>query len=423
MSKAIYFPSLRGVIGDWAYYSCLIPMKELSERVSFAEDLHQNSSLSDMIQRKLKDSRAEEISRYVQDQDERFFNSLVVAVYGGQPEWLSFGEIKPGHEDIDLSLVPEDSLQSLGFLSLNGEEKLFAIDGQHRLAGFKKLFSSGDRGDLESDDVSVLFVAHQNSADGLERTRRLFTTLNKTAKPVNKGEIIALDEDDAMAIIARQLVENYPGLSGKRIAFVATNNMPANNKHSLTTIGNLYDILKILFTKLDTPHKKGLKKLQFRRPRPDQLNEYYEFSIQYFDEMCEAFSEVKEYFYSKEEDLESLVPQYRGDNGGSVLYRPIGWSLFAEVLRVLSVQNDWKEAISQKLSKLPTDLSSPPYKWLMWNPNTKTISNSNKTLLRDVLLYMLNEDLKGTKIEDLKEKYLRVIGDQQSIKNLPEKVI
>lgn len=35
-----------------------------------------------------------------------------------------------------------------------------------------------------------------------ERTHRLFTTLNKSAKPVAKADIIALDEDDTMAIIA-----------------------------------------------------------------------------------------------------------------------------------------------------------------------------------------------------------------------------
>ena len=39
-------------------------------------------------------------------------------------------------------------------------------------------------------------VMHKNTTDGLEATRRLFTTLNKTAKPVSKNAVIALDEDD-----------------------------------------------------------------------------------------------------------------------------------------------------------------------------------------------------------------------------------
>ena len=50
--------------------------------------------------------------------------------------------------------------------------------------------------DLGDDEVSVIFVSHRDDAAGMRRTRALFTTLNKTAKPVNKSEIIALDESD-----------------------------------------------------------------------------------------------------------------------------------------------------------------------------------------------------------------------------------
>jgi DNA sulfur modification protein DndB len=72
---------------------------------------------------------------------------------------------------------------------------MFAIDGQHRLAGMKEAVVSQPA--LGADEVSLVLVAHQTSKSGLERTRRLFTTLNKTARPVGKGEIIALDENDA----------------------------------------------------------------------------------------------------------------------------------------------------------------------------------------------------------------------------------
>ena len=54
--------------------------------------------------------------------------------------------------------------------------------------------------ELGDDELAVIFIAHHTDSAGKERSRRLFTTLNKNAKPVSKGEIIALDEDDAMAI-------------------------------------------------------------------------------------------------------------------------------------------------------------------------------------------------------------------------------
>ena len=63
------------------------------------------------------------------------------------------------------------------------------LDGQHRLAGIERAIR-GCMTDSE-DEVSVIFLGHKNTTDGLEATRRLFTTLNKTAKPVSKNAVIA----------------------------------------------------------------------------------------------------------------------------------------------------------------------------------------------------------------------------------------
>src|SRR5262249_55212286 len=154
-----------------------------------------------------------------------------------------------------LADVSDEVEDSVGFLSFTGKERLFAIDGQHRLAGIKEALKHNK--DLRSDDLSMLLVAHTKSKGGQERTRRLFTTLNKTANPVGKGEIIALDEDDAMAIVTRDLIETHPWFSEDRIKFAQSENIPVDAVE-LTTIGNLYDILTILFTECDTKKKKSV---------------------------------------------------------------------------------------------------------------------------------------------------------------------
>ena len=84
--------------------------------------------------------------------------------------------------------VSDDTEDSVGFLSSAGNEKIFAVDGQHRLAGMEEALRR--EGDLGVEEVSLVLVAHQNTAAGRERTRRLFTTLNKTAVPVGKGELL-----------------------------------------------------------------------------------------------------------------------------------------------------------------------------------------------------------------------------------------
>lgn len=276
----LVLPALRGVMGDWVYYSCLIDIRELSSRVRYAEDIHMSKKLSEMIQRQLRRGRSVQIAEYLKTQPERFFNSLVIATYGGQPNWYALSYVRNMTQSDQLQDLADEKVASVGFLTLRGDEKLFALDGQHRLSGIKKALKDGLAHD-PSDVVSVIFVAH-DVEKGLERTRRLFTTLNKTAKPVSKGDIIALDEDDVMAICVRRLIEETDLFRGDRLAFVASNNMPVSNTTSLTTVGNLYDLLTILFTDTETTLKTTKSKLQNKRPDNTKLDEYFEYANELF---------------------------------------------------------------------------------------------------------------------------------------------
>ena len=44
-STKIVLPALRGVMGEWVYYSCLMTLDELAKRVSYAEEIHNNKNL------------------------------------------------------------------------------------------------------------------------------------------------------------------------------------------------------------------------------------------------------------------------------------------------------------------------------------------------------------------------------------------
>ena len=84
------------------------------------------------------------------------------------------------------------------------------MDGQHRLAGIKRAIR-GRMTDSE-DEVSVIFLGHKNTTDGLEATRRLFTTLNKTANPI--------------ALRAQGRGEGVPTTATLRVIYPATNPGP-----------------------------------------------------------------------------------------------------------------------------------------------------------------------------------------------------
>ena len=121
--------------------------------------------------------------------------------YGGSPDWYEL-DIRTNHL-FDAEALPRELDGVLGFLRLDGTETLFAIDGQHRVEGIKQALQ--ENAELKREEVSIIFVAHRNDPSGMERTRRLFTTLNRYAKPVSKSEIVALDEDDILAIITREI--------------------------------------------------------------------------------------------------------------------------------------------------------------------------------------------------------------------------
>lgn len=414
--STLILPALRGVMGRWVYYSCLMNMRELAARVRFAEEVHNNPQLSKLIQRKLTDGRGTQIAQYLETQSDRFFNSLVVATYGGAPNWYALSDIKAQHMSEDISEIDEDTVASVGFLTLNGTEKLFALDGQHRLAGIKKAVKDAAGKEVD-DEISVIFVAHENTPQGLERTRRLFTVLNKTAKPVSKGDIIALDEDDVAAICVRRLIENTGLFSGERIAYVANNNMPATNTTSLTTIGNLYDTLLILFSKAKTPMLTPKKDaLQFNRPSDAALDKYFGLAQSYFELLKKNFDELNEFFAA--EDYSAVVKKHRGSHGGSALFRPIGLSIFTQIIANLTASMSLEDAVDLA-AKLPRTLSDIPYDGLLWDENKMTIKSGNNVTLRDTLLVMAGDT--KVKRERLIERYRRALGDPTAV--LPAEVV
>jgi DNA sulfur modification protein DndB len=283
------------------------------------------------------------------------------------------------------------------------------------LAGIKKAVQEGLPDD-HADEVSVIFVAHKVTPQGLEKTRRLFTTLNKTARPVSKGDIIALDEDDVMAICVRKLIEETDYFSEKKIAFVASNNMPSTNLESITTIGNLYDILAILFSESESGLKKKKVDLQRSRPADDELNAYFELAKSYVSLLSKNFAEFQSFLSSASPS--TIVAKHRGAHGGKVIFRPVGLDMLTRVVAKLSKTMSLEEAV-KRASKLPRDLTSAPFATLLWNTTTQTIGNSNNVTLREVLMHMVGV----SKLSEatLLARYRKAMGDESA--KLPVKVI
>ena len=186
-------PAIKGKIGETIYYIANLTFQQINQLVKRVDsELHTSTSLREEIQRSLSDNYIK-IKQYILNREDHFFNSLVLAVYDGQPIWT---EIRYELE--------EEWYHNVGVLHFNGEEKIFPVDGQHRVEGIKAALK--EKPEIGSETISVILIGHSNSTEGMEKSRRIFSTLNRYAKPVRLGDIIALDEDDVVAITTRILL-------------------------------------------------------------------------------------------------------------------------------------------------------------------------------------------------------------------------
>jgi len=195
-----YVPALKAQMGDWQYYVTVMKLGKIARECRLAHEIHANKDLDELIQRELQNRVQEEMVPYLLNQSQRFYGALVVAVYGGEPE---FSPVRVDeHELID---DKERSSYGFGLLRFDGSQIYYALDGQHRLKSIQEAIISNPN--LAKEEITVIVLTHEETQEGLQRTRRLFSTLNRRAKPTTSGMNIAIDEDDSIAIVTRRLVK------------------------------------------------------------------------------------------------------------------------------------------------------------------------------------------------------------------------
>lgn len=389
MPKSAIFPALRCRMGDWFYYVTFMSFRDIKEWIHAPHEIHSSKKLSEWIQRELQSNHAQAIATYLATQPERMFNALFVGIYDGEPQW---GEIQVSST---LELAPfkvtEDQLdnlsRSIGILHFSGEEKLFAIDGQHRVAGVK-LALEENKDLLKDDEITVILVGHRTNRKGIERTRRLFTTLNKTAKRVSPTDIIALDEDNGAAIVTRRMIDEFTLFrKGEMIAFNPTANISESDIDSITSVITLYDVVKTLVVCVEGYSKKG-----FIDNRPDDklLDSVYDFCCSYWDLLKKRIPEYQKAFLS-----EKSPSQFRQPDNNHLLFRPVGQRAFAEatayLIKKCSLGLD--EAIKE-LSQADLWIHFSKWHYILWNPIGKTMisTGKNRGIAKSHLLNMIGRD-------------------------------
>lgn len=401
--SAIDIPAIRGILGKLTYYTATFTFKQIAERVKIADDeLHTSKSLREQLQRALTDNH-KSIKEYILTQKEHFFNALVLAIYDGDPTW---NELEFEYNNIRYN--------SMGFLHLNGEERIFPVDGQHRVEGIKSALKENPK--LKDETITVIFIGHHNTQEGKEKTRRIFSTLNRYAKPVSLGDNIALDEDDIVAITTRDLLEKCPLFMNENVKIEKKSSkaLADNDDKSFTSLIALYETNKIIYIyyKSAYDHQKrlytGKKITEFLKYRPQQqeIDDFYSYLLSFWDMFINTFPGVKHYV--EHCDDEKAASMYRNrETGGLLYFRPVALPLLIKAIfeTQFRLQIGLNEAV-KNYSQIEMCISKEPWLNLLWDERTHTMVMKYKSYIFHMLAFLLKKDfLRKTEKETLIKKF------------------
>lgn len=368
--------SLRGVMGDWVYYSTLMSAQQISARVIPAMEIREAKALDDYLQRKLK-PRVRKISNYLRKRDDRFFGSIILGVFGGLPDWieLDFSTVGQKMDIIDLTTIEE----SFGLLIFDGTEKMFAIDGQHRIEGIK-MASATDAKRFELDEYPVLLVAHRDDVQGKVRTRRLFSDINKNAVSVSEGDKVVIDEDELSAIVTRRVYAEYPLFdTGREIAVT-------EKKEQLVQDG------QERFTSILAIHTtcRCLKNL-YRKPRgtlensPENINAFTAIVTAFLDFSIKYEPSLNHYFMQKSTTLKA-----ERDNNQSLFFRPVGLEVLARLYAHLAGKEKL-HILQYGLQKINFVNPGGLFDGILWNAGKIDSKAKAKKIAVGLCLYVLGQ--------------------------------
>ena len=404
--EALNIPAIRGILGDIVYYTSSFTFKQIAERVKkIDQELHTSTSLKDQLQRSLT-KNYESITDYILSQKEHFFNALVLAVYDGDPVW----------NEIEVGFKGED-YYNMGFLRLNGEEKIFPVDGQHRVEGIKDAIKKSP--ELEDETIAVILIGHHKDKEGMEKTRRIFSTLNRYAKPVSTGDIIALDEDDTVAIVTRNMLESFPLFMNENISDEKkTKAIAEKDTKSFTSLIKLYETNRVVY-KYYTSFRENTKRIHSSteivdnflkfRPKQEDIDNFEKYLTEFWELFINSFEGMKEYVVSSEKDA---AAKYRNrENGGLLNFRPV--ALPQLITAILETCFRSKVTLADSMSaysQLEMCISKAPWVKVLWDAESRTMIMKNKTLVHPLLMYMYDRNILNEKeLGSLRIRYAKVL--------------
>ncbi|MDE0266298.1 MAG: DGQHR domain-containing protein [Thaumarchaeota archaeon] len=400
------YPALRGKFGTTTYYVVTMRVSELVKRVQFPADLPEweDLSLDGQFQRKLDDGRiGRHIAPYFATDERRFSGSLVVAIRG-----LTGGEFE-GLRAVArgaLSLAYDATADDMGFLILDGQ-RLIPLDGQHRAKAFQKVLQADVGAGLYDDKISVIIVKFDES-----HSRYIFNKINKYAKPTSKATNLLVNDDDAMAVTARNMIKE--GVIPQRLVNTEINALN-KNAPQFTTLATFYDANKALLPVMPIRvmgRAEDMGEAERQKIQRDLTKEW--------DRLISGIDGWKRAVANPDESGDKDRMRLRET---SILGRPIGQLALVRGYAYAydNMEHADKDAIVSKLNRINWGIGGNLWRGLLVKPNGRMMYGSRvATTASRVIAHMVGTDLPKPMTEKILDS---IYGGARSLgRKLPPRI-
>jgi DNA sulfur modification protein DndB len=295
---ATLLPAMQGKFGSNDFWIVTMPAKELTERLTIPKEIDgwEEMSIEERYQREIDYNRVrKQIAPYLASDEDRFFGAFIVSVLNGdQMEFQPLGDM--------VSKIPalyRTAGSTFGFLTLEGNEILVPLDGQHRLAALEFAITGKDEKqkpiagidtntEVAKDVCTVILLRHHR-----EKSRKIFNKVNRYAKSTTKGENLITADDDVIAVIAREDIAD--DIIMARLINYKSNTLSARS-HEFTTLSTLYEATRLVLEDLEGKRidTQNLPPAQQIRPLKDTAMEFWKTLSEKIDLFSQALHDTTE---------------------------------------------------------------------------------------------------------------------------------
>ena len=411
--------AMKGKLGSTDYFILTMKVQELVEKTKIPSEMEgwENMSLEEREQRDINYTRVKtQIAPYLASDQDRFFGAIILTARNFDPS--NFEPIA----DVATKGLPnlyKTQAQLMGFLTFTGGELLIPLDGQHRLKALEFAIEGRDEkgkpianfepcSDLADEEVTVILVPYDGS-----KARKIFTKVNKYAKPTTTGQNLVTDDDDIVAVLSRK-VANDQDIIGAHLVNYKSNTL-SDKDQRFTTLATLAECNQAILEAHFPPGK--IDRVHLPEPDKAKLYERKIFEVwKFLTENIDLFSEALDDKDSKDGD--SKRSEIRQDY---LLGKPVAQvclvNTFAQ-LTTLEERSFSYEAAANKLNAVKW--GKDELEWDRLFVSGGKIITKNRKLVTDILCYRAGKPLSKEQEENLLERYRALFpDDEKNIKELP----